>query len=441
MKASNYNFFFPFELDSSKIVAYNSMTNALALLDKEHYKIFTEFVDNNVPIENENFLSQLKHGGYLVDSEVNELSMIKFINLKSKFSTKNLNLTIAPTIDCNFDCTYCYEKANRKKSHMPESIQEKIVAFVKNNIPYIDSLTITWYGGEPLLELETIESISRRLIDICSQEKIHYLSSIVTNGYLLTPNIAARLKSININSVQVTLDGSREIHDKRRPLAGGKGTFDKILSNVITCAHIIPIALRVNTDKENVNSINDITEILNNSSAKDKLFIYLGYVEPTNNCYMLDKCMDYSDFSKLSLDFNRSLLDKGFIKNPLFKYPQAKGTHCCADAYNTFVIDPDGYLYKCWSDIGIKENAIGSLVENNSIKSNAFSKLEDYLLYDFTSDSECIECKFLPMCLGGCPRKRLDKICDRCSEYKYTIEQYLRRAAVDQYSILFKSSD
>ena len=86
------------------------------------------------------------------------------------------------------------------------------------------------------------------------------------------------------------------------------------------------------------------------------------------------------------------------------------------------MIDSDVLIYKCWNEIGIKERAIGDLLDG-SYKNQKVSL--DYLLYDPTQDEECKVCKYLPVCMGGCPHRRqfLPEI--RCNKLKYTMDKYI----------------
>ncbi|MCM1236362.1 MAG: hypothetical protein NC124_11505 [Clostridium sp.] len=55
---------------------------------------------------------------------------------------------------------------------------------------------------------------------------------MVTNGYFLTKDVAQKLAKLKVSSLQVTIDGPKHVHDKRRVLAGGEGTFDKIIQKL-----------------------------------------------------------------------------------------------------------------------------------------------------------------------------------------------------------------
>jgi len=65
-------------------------------------------------------------------------------------------------------------------------------------------------------------------------------NSIITNGYLLTDSNARMLSSVaGVTTVQVTIDGTKDIHDKRRTLEGGQGTYDVIMQNIKDNAHYL----------------------------------------------------------------------------------------------------------------------------------------------------------------------------------------------------------
>lgn len=69
-----------------------------------------------------------------------------------------------------------------------------------------------------------------------------------------------------------------------------------------------------------------------------------------------------------------------------------------------YVIDPEGYIYKCWADVGIKERAIGTLDEG--LKN--FDIISEYVQgSDKFSDPKCMNCKYIPICDGGCNLYRI----------------------------------
>ena len=68
---------------------------------------------------------------------------------------------------------------------MTKETEDEIVEYIKKISSKLKSISITWYGGEPLLKQETIDRISTNIIKIADENGIKYFSNIVTNGYLI----------------------------------------------------------------------------------------------------------------------------------------------------------------------------------------------------------------------------------------------------------------
>lgn len=417
-KKSFYNFEFPYKNDSSKHVLYNSRTNALVLINSEEYISYENYVKNGTPISNKELEGSLEYGGFIVPKDVNEIDLIRYNLFRTRYNTSYLGLTIAPTLDCNFRCIYCYEKDSLSPIIMTTDIQEKVVEFVKSNVQTIKQLSVTWYGGEPLLAFNIIEYLSEQFISICNEYNVSYNAGIVTNGYLLNHEKVSKFEKLKISSVQVTLDGSETEHNKRRPLKGGLPTFETIISNLKNSKDFFPckVSIRVNTDKSNVEQIDDILSIIKENNLDDIVSIYLAKVDNTNNSYNDANCFLAKEFA--SVDYNFKIKNKF---NMINSFPRLVYNACGADSQTSFVINADGNIYKCWDDIGIPDRVIGSLVRPSV---GNVKVLMDYMLYDPTED-ECKRCKFLPICMGGCPHKRLFDRVNRCTYMKYRLPEYI----------------
>lgn len=419
MKVSKYNSLF--EIDGLTL-GYNSLTNALVELDKKEAARFKSLLNGSLSPDLLEKEEGWIRGGFIHDDSIDELDQIKLRLYKSRYSNNMLGLTIAPTLSCNFRCIYCYEKSSELEAEMSQEVQDRIIAFISAQANHIDTLAISWYGGEPLLAMNTIRALTERFRIICSEHNILYSAGMVTNGYLLNTEIAQELKALSIEHIQVTLDGLRKIHDTRRPLLGGHGTYNKIIENVIQSSKIIPISLRVNLDKKNINYNMDFFNELEKMGIKDRVYVYPGWVLDANSCYDCSSCLSLPEYSEERLIMARELAKRGFNMGGLFEYPRPLANICCADSIGGYVIAPNGDMYSCWGDIGITQHRIGSLlnsISNHSLRRNAF------LLYDPTLDEECRDCRYLPICMGGCPKRRLEKDAERCTHFKYGLEKYL----------------
>lgn len=412
MKISKYNLFIP--LNEEEIISYNSYTNALAIVEEGQYKEFLEYESDTKKILDETLYLDLLKGGFIINDDLDELELLRARMYKSRFNKNVLGLTIAPTSDCNFRCIYCYEKDSIRKGIMTTETMNQIIDYVSNSAEGIKKLDVTWYGGEPMLALEEIEYMSTKLLKICDLNDIEYSASMITNGYLLSEKSLKRLETIKVKFLQITIDGDKETHDKRRFLTNGQGSFDKIIDNLVKGKELLPyVSLRINIDKSNYNGIQKLLKLLVDKKLNKYVFPYLGHVINHNDTYNDSRCLTTKDYAKVEMMFDASInLD------PKVSYPSLRTSSCTADSINSFVIDVDGTLYRCWDDIGIKELKTGHI--SNPELNSVFVK---YLTQDATLDEKCSNCKILPICMGSCPRYFGED--ENCSKYKYTLEDRL----------------
>jgi uncharacterized protein len=221
----------------------------------------------------------------------------------------------------------------------------------------------------------------------------------------------------------VTIDGTPDVHNRRRPLVDGGETFDTIFNNLKESYDILPtVALRINVDRNNIDSGKYVYEYLKKNEMLGKITPYLGKTSNDNDCYETVECLNMCDYAKVDYEYALSLFDD---KKEIVKYPYIKSNFCGADSYNSFVIDAFGDLYKCWSDIGVEDRCVGNIAEAKNVTNTTFF---DYLLFDPTANKPCSMCNLLPVCMGGCPYKRLNEESDNCSLYKYVLEECIKNA-------------
>lgn len=158
----------------------------------------------------------MSKGNYIVHDDMDELKLLKYRNYNGKFSSGALGLVIAPTLACNFACPYCYETP--KAGLMDKKVQDSLIEMIEENAKNKNNISITWYGGEPLLAKEMIFDFSQRAIEICERENVKYSAYIVTNGYLIDEETIENMKKAKITGAQITVDGPPSIHNKRRIL-------------------------------------------------------------------------------------------------------------------------------------------------------------------------------------------------------------------------------
>src|SRR5262249_30890487 len=150
-------------------------------------------------------------GGFIVDARLDELEALRERNRGSKDGGP-LVLTISPTFACNLDCGYCF--VGKKQGTMSPEIEQQIIDFVRKNLERQDlpAVEVDWFGGEPLIAHRNINRLSRALIALCSERGVPYSAQVITNGTLMTPELADELAACGVDRVQITIDGFEQTH-------------------------------------------------------------------------------------------------------------------------------------------------------------------------------------------------------------------------------------
>jgi uncharacterized protein len=128
---------------------------------------------------------------------------------------------------CNLKCDYCAAGGDgtfgeAMKSIELDTIYEQI-AMLLHDIPNGGDFTMTFFGGEPLLAFQNIRHLVRYVKLHTAGRNIDVFYRLITNGTLLTPEIAEYLASISCH-VTISIDGPPEINDLARKTKAGKGS-------------------------------------------------------------------------------------------------------------------------------------------------------------------------------------------------------------------------
>jgi len=377
---------------------------------------------------------ELRHRGFFVDDpEAERAAVTARFNVR-KNTRDHLGLTIAPTDACNFACPYCYEHLNHRR--MSEEMQRRVASFIEEELAAgkYQSMHVTWYGGEPLLpeSLRAITFLSERIMAACAARSITYSANIISNGYLLTRKTAARLAALNVGLMQVTLDGPRLRHDQTRILKNGAGTFDRILSNIKTCLDLMRFSIRMNVSADNRENVADLKRVLQEEGIladRKRTTFYVSPVRSYTTTCQNGVCLSNEAFYRLQLDLLKTGINAdGFAV--VEEFPVAKESICTAVGADSFVIGPDGDLYKCWLDLGRREFSVGCVGNGGLELNDRITRWHDFRPFDQIS---CASCIMLPICMGGCPELNMRSSGreenQACCNWKYILDDHLRYLA------------
>ena len=286
------------------------------------------------------------------------------------------------------------------------------------------TVSIILFGGEPLMYFEENLEWLYSIKDLCEKSGKRFITSIVTNGSLLTPERIKHLKRLNCTSIQLTLDGCKRIHDERRIYKNGKGTYDVVLNAIkMVCKtkDFIRPTIRINIDKENAGTIKELLSDLQKKDLLNKSYLYFGIIRDDH---------EEKDFSELELGNALKPLWSLFRKfDCSFNVrPVRRSMFCGLCKEMSFTITPSGEVFKCWEFVGDSNFRVGNLQENGDLITT-----DAYYIWqsrDFKDIKECKFCKYLPVCGGGCAsvsRKNYGNIYSPgCLETKGIFEEQIK---------------
>jgi uncharacterized protein len=369
----------------------------------------------------------------LVNEDADELAVLERRYRTSTADRSSFGLTIVTSLGCNFDCPYCFE--NKPTALLDEETERLLLQVLDTQLETIKRFYVTWYGGEPLLGQDRIDRLSEAFIERTHAAGVKYAASIVTNGYLLTPEVARRLKALEVRRAQITLDGPAETHNLMRPLRNGRGTFDVVLENVVACADLLPISIRVNLDASNAGEYLQLFDLLVDRGLSGKVTVNPGRIVAYPDQFGAPsetyraQCFTMPEFADVERAFLAAAYERGLAEPAL---PKPIASPCTAVRTNELVVGARGELYKCYDNVGNPHEVIGHLRSWQDPNDRVLK----WLRYDPFSDEGCRSCVALPICMGGCAHNQMTDPGDsKCSTFRLT-----HRREVEEYAAAAEAS-
>ncbi|MDC7226244.1 MAG: radical SAM protein [Spirochaetales bacterium] len=353
---------------------------------------------------------ELIEKGYLsIPEEEEKLFRSGYLDFLDSRDEDEVQIFYVPTYTCNFNCTYCYQEGYENEK--PSDYKPVIKAFFE----YVDSefagrrKYITVFGGEPLLPDPTTRAKIELIIEEANKRGLSL--AFVTNGYSLESYIPM-LKTASVRELQITIDGPADIHNQRRPLHSGKGTFSEVAAGVDAALEAgLPVNLRAVMDKENMPHLPALAELaVERGWTASKLFktqlgrnYELHYCQENSN-KLYDRLSMYEDlydlikkhpvvmeFHRPAYSISRFLFDNGEMPEPLYD--------SCPGCKTEWAFDYSGQIFSCTATVGKPGESLGTFYPEKTLKEDAAAAWQDR---DVTSIPECRNCELRLACGGGC---------------------------------------
>jgi uncharacterized protein len=365
----------------------------------------------------EALVAQMCRNGFLVPADTDEVEPIRERYWASRGNAP-IVLLVTTTMDCNLGCYYCYESRS-SEALRPEGVAD-LIAIARDRLAASGKKTlhVDWYGGEPLLNLEFLESASLGMQEFCAERGIRYSASVISNGTAWPDDVGAFVARHRLRQVQITFDGLQANHDRRRHFRreyrspAGASSFERAAALVDRLLEYTRVDVRYNVDPGNAG---DFPGFL--AFARGR-----GWFEAPFRCVVMPARLGvFSDRSQFMRRREVSSADFAVIEDVasctlparaqddqdlVDGFPVPKTSVCGALAPDSAVVGADGFEYRCGLQVGETHRAVGHFANDNDPSSYPDRSWWD--AFDPTELPTCSQCSFLPVCWGGCPKRHLE---------------------------------
>lgn len=247
---------------SSETFLFNTLTDTQIVVSQDVVDLLRQVEHNpdDLDADARQTANELASLGFIVESAAAEDAALESFFHDLREDHRHLRVTLLTTLQCNFACDYCIQgdhgEYNATAAKMSPDTARRVTAWIEARLDTLrpERFTITFFGGEPLLNLPVLYQLAEALYEACARRGIGMAINVITNGLLLTEAVVDRLLPFGLNGVKVTLDGDEPTHDRLRPLRGGQGTFARIMRNLAAVAGKVRVSVGGNFDLESATS-------------------------------------------------------------------------------------------------------------------------------------------------------------------------------------------
>ena len=296
--------------------------------------------------------------------------------------------------NCNLKCLHCYQE-----NHKPIQLKyEQLLDIYNQYKELLKKLNMKGHinitGGEPLCNPHLF-----KILELIKQDEDNISFSILTNGTLITEDIAKKIKSYNPYYVQVSLEGGQKTNDYIR----GKGTYKRIAQGIINLKkQDIFTSISFTATKLNYKEFPKVVKYARkykvNNVWSDR-YIPLGDSEDKNLTLNFDETREYLNI--MNTERNK-LMDKKYNITTISMYRALQFqmtndfAYGCTAGDTLLTVMENGDLVPCRR----MPIVVGNLLESNMYNLYKNNKILKELREKKVPD-ECSDCEHSEMCRGG----------------------------------------
>lgn len=427
MEFSPYTIAIPYQ---GYIVLYNTLRQEALLINKEYVELFMNqnkeaYMPRWNSVEGKISMSlreNLCKKGYVINNPQEDIGQASKILFDARMDKNTLNIVIVPTTACNFRCWYCYED-HTDRSFMTKEETNKILKFIETRIhtePIPQKISIHWFGGEPLLSYQTVMlPFMNDVYSLCGVYGIELDSGMTTNGYLIRKDMINSFDRWGTRNFQITIDGNESLHNSIRFLPNGKGSYKKIIRNIVLLAnHNIHVTIRINVSDSTILDTGVLCQELKNEGLNASKYIH----------FHIEKVWQSSQKVQSKIEsMTQSLSQNNFEVSSIYSSPHTIWKPCYADCENHITIGPHGLVYKCTARDFIFKNSEGHISDDGEINWNKYNQYRCRAIS--IHRKSCKKCSILPICNGGCSQNLMENNTETCP-YNRTLRDKINLAKI-----------
>jgi uncharacterized protein len=404
VKPSSYNITLPDEPGPGEMIIFNTLSGSLFVLEPE-YRRSLEALQSGGELSpgDQERLEEMAAEGYVVPDGADEDEMV-VLRMRTAVYDSGADFTakIMTTMACNLACEYCFESHMDRAQTMSLETAQAVVERIQELVEEISAhkVLLDFYGGEPLVNPGVIKAVSGAMGQWCQETGREYSFTMTTNGTLLTPGLVKELLPLGFKGARVSMDGTKEVQDVRRPFRSGQGSsHDVIVSNLREVADLVPVSITFLYSEKDPDQLGKFLDELEEEGLLQKLAslqpgMESGYLDQEGAVCNANECELSADKARIFVKMLKILSQRGVkIKQDLLA-----GSNCglMANA-GAWVFYPNGNIYKCPLVAGRDEYLAG--------------KADQGLMLPFYYEGlnkelwrKCLEesgCQYLPMCGSG----------------------------------------
>ena len=335
---------------------------------------------------------------------------------------------------CNLRCSYCFASQGEyhgEKALMSFETGKQALEFLIAHSGTRHNLEVDFFGGEPLVNWEVCKQLVAYARSREKETNKNFRFTLTTNGVLLDDEVTEFLNK-EMNNVVLSLDGRKEVNDRFRVDAAGKGSYDRIVPNFqrfVEKRGDKEYYMRGTYTHYNTDFTNDLQHMLDlgfNSLSMEPVV-----VDPSDPCALTDEDLPilYEQYEKLAnMMIERRKAGKPFTfyhymidltSGPCI-YKRLSG---CGSGTEYMAVTPNGDLYPCHQFVGEEDFKLGDIWNGVTHP----ERQEQFRSCNVYSHPECRDCWARLYCAGGCAANAYHATGSVNGVYQYGCELFKKR--------------